>query len=173
MQQSKIPVYILSGFLGSGKTTLLMRMLAHCKETGKEAAIIMNELGKENVEGHLFETGTMYELLEGCICCTIQDDLRETLEEVSARSADSPVDVLFIEGTGAANPIDIQEVLYSEPYVSTYELMSVITVADAAQFLEYQSLFASTGEVRRLIADQLACCSLLLLTKTDLVSASI
>ncbi|MFJ8065658.1 CobW family GTP-binding protein [Psychrobacillus sp. NPDC096426] len=166
---SKIPVYILSGFLGSGKTTVLIKMLEHCKEKGQNPGIILNELGQENVEGHLFEDRKVVELLDGCICCTIQDDLKETMNNLVAEMDNNPLEVLFIEGTGVANPLEIQEILLSVPYVDQFEIMSIISVLDASHFREYQSIFASSSEVRKLIKEQITCGSLLLLNKTDLI----
>ncbi|WP_342599852.1 GTP-binding protein [Psychrobacillus sp. FSL H8-0483] len=167
--KTKIPVYILSGFLGSGKTTVLLNMLEHCKNKGQHPGIILNELGQENVEGHLFEDKKVVELLNGCICCTIQDDLKETMDNLIAEMDSSPLDVLFIEGTGVANPLEIQESLLSKPYIDQFEIMSIITVLDASHYLEYQSVFSSSAEVRKLMKEQMVCGSLLLLNKTDLI----
>ncbi|MBE1555293.1 CobW family GTP-binding protein [Sporosarcina limicola] len=167
----KIPVYVLSGFLGSGKTTVLLTMLAHCKQLGMQPGIILNEIGKENVEGHLFKEDKVFELLDGCICCTIQDDLKETMNEIIGEMEKYPLDVLFIEGTGVANPLEVQEVLLSRPYINQFELMSIITVVDASHYLEYQSVFTSSAEVRKLITEQLVCSSLIVLNKTDLIAS--
>lgn len=147
---TKIPVYVISGFLGSGKTTVLLNMLESCKEKGQQTGIILNELGEENVEGHLFEDKKVFELLNGCICCTLQEDLKETLDNLVTEMVDHPLDVLFIEGTGVANPLEIQEALLSKPYSDQFEIMSIITVLDASHYLEYQSVFSSSAEVRKL-----------------------
>jgi len=165
----KIPVYVLSGFLGSGKTTVLLNMLEHCKKKGLQPGIILNEIGQTNVEGHLFENQKVFELLDGCICCTIQEDLKETMNELITEMEHSSLDVLFIEGTGVANPMEIQEVLLSHPYIDQFDLMSIITVLDASNYLEYQSIFSSSTEVRNLMHEQMICGSLLVLNKTDLV----
>lgn len=167
--KTKIPVYILSGFLGSGKTTVLLKMLEHCKKKGQQPGIILNELGQENVEGHLFEDRKVVELLNGCICCTIQNDLKETMNDLVSEMDSNPLDILFIEGTGVANPLEIQEVLLTDPYVNQFEIMSIITVIDASHFREYQSIFTSSSEVRKLIKEQILCGSLLLLNKTDII----
>ena len=165
----KIPVYVLSGFLGSGKTTVLLHMLQYCKQQGWKPGIILNELGEANVESHLFENEKVYELLNGCICCTIQDDLKETMDDLISEIERQPIDVLFIEGTGVANPLEIQEVLLTSPYLDKFKLMSIITVIDASHYLEYQSVFSSSGEVRHLLKEQIVCGSLLVLNKTDIV----
>ncbi len=170
--RKKIPVYVLSGFLGSGKTTVLLNMLEHCKKKGLQPGIILNEIGQTNVEGHLFENQKVFELLDGCICCTIQDDLKETMNELIIEMEQYPLDVLLIEGTGVANPMEIQEVLLSHPYIEQFDLMSIITVLDASHYLEYQSIFSSSTEVRNLMHEQMICGSLLVLNKTDLVPSS-
>ncbi|MBW8348344.1 GTP-binding protein [Bacillus sp. IITD106] len=167
--ERRIPVFVLSGFLGSGKTTVLLKMLEHCKNKGWQPGIILNELGEANVESHLFENEKVFELLNGCICCTIQDDLKETMDELMLEMEKQPLGVLFIEGTGVANPLEIQEVLLSSQYIDQFELMSIITVLDASHYLEYQSIFSSSAEVRNLMKEQTVCGSLLLLNKTDLV----
>ncbi|MBS4197509.1 CobW family GTP-binding protein [Lederbergia citri] len=167
--ERRIPVFVLSGFLGSGKTTVLLKMLEHCKNKGWQPGIILNELGEANVESHLFENEKVFELLNGCICCTIQDDLKETIDELMLEMEEQPLDILFIEGTGVANPLEIQEVLLSSQYLDQFELMSIITVLDASHYLEYQSIFSSSAEVRNLMKEQTVCGSLLLLNKTDLV----
>ena len=140
--KKKIPVYVLSGFLGSGKTTVLLKMLEHCKETGLQPGIILNEVGQTNVEGHLFENQKVFELLDGCICCTIQDDLKETMDELITEMEQCPLDVLFIEGTGVANPLEIQEVLLAPPILTNLTLrrllqfwMPVIILRIKAYFL--------------------------------------
>lgn len=164
-----IPTYVISGFLGSGKTTVLLRMMAHAKKLKLRPAIILNEIGAIHVEGNLFGDEKVLELLDGCICCTIREDLYASLQEL-AQSED--IDLLFIEGTGVANPVDIQEILAAPAIRELFHLQSVITILDASHYLEYQSIFSSSADVRKLLDDQIACASLLLLNKTDLVSAS-
>lgn len=166
----RIPVYVLSGFLGSGKTTVLLNMIKSCKEKGLQPGIILNELGEANVENHLFREENVFELLDGCICCTIQDDLTETLDDLMLQIETQPLDVLFIEGTGVANPLEINEVFLDSSQIDRFELMSVITVLDASHYLEYQSVFSSSAEVRKLLKEQIAGASLLVLNKTDLIS---
>ncbi|MBS4198347.1 GTP-binding protein [Bacillus sp. FJAT-49732] len=167
--EKRVPVFVLSGFLGSGKTTVLLKMLEHCKNKGWLPGIILNELGEANVESHLFENEKVFELLNGCICCTIQDDLKETMNQLIVEMEKQPIDILFIEGTGVANPLEIQEVLLSSQYINQFELMSIITVLDASHYLEYQSIFSSSSEVRNLMKEQTVCGSLLFLNKTDLI----
>ena len=162
----KVPVYVISGFLGSGKTTVLLHMLNHFKDEGLKPGIILNELGDENVEDHLFQGEKVVELLNGCICCTIQDDLKSTLDQYLGEK----VDVLIIEGTGVANPLEIKDVLLTPFYMEHFELQSLISLVDASHYLEYQSFFSSSKEIRGLLKEQVTSAHLLVLNKMDLVS---
>ncbi|TYS69171.1 hypothetical protein FZC76_09625 [Sutcliffiella horikoshii] len=162
----KVPVYVISGFLGSGKTTVLLHMLNHFKSQGLKPGIILNELGDENVESHLFQGESVVELLNGCICCTIQDDLKSTLDQYVGEK----VDVLIIEGTGVANPLEIKDVLLNPLYMNYFELQSMISLVDASHYLEYQSFFNSSKEIRGLLKEQVTSAHLLVLNKMDLVS---
>jgi G3E family GTPase len=168
MKNKKIPVFVLNGFLGSGKTTVLINLLTYCKEKGLKAGVILNELGESNVEGHLLGDENIVELLNGCICCTIQDDLRNTFDDFLRN--DNYVDLLFIEGTGVANPIEVIEALMDPTYIEQFDLQSVIGVVDASQYSEYQSIFSSSKEVRKLLQDQIKYSNVLLLNKIDLLS---
>ncbi|UAL46652.1 GTP-binding protein [Sutcliffiella horikoshii] len=162
----KVPVYVISGFLGSGKTTVLLHMLEHFKNEGLKPGIILNELGDENVENHLFQGERVVELLNGCICCTIQVDLKSTLDQYVGEK----VDVLIIEGTGVANPLEIKDVLLTPTYMEHFELQSMISLVDASHYLEYQSFFNSSKEIRGLLKEQVTSAHLLVLNKMDLVS---
>ncbi|MGM0875101.1 MAG: CobW family GTP-binding protein [Bacillota bacterium] len=164
--KQKMQVYILSGFLGSGKTTVLKRIVEECKKHDKQLGIILNELGDTNVENHLFENEQMVELLNGCICCSIQDDLKLTLDQF----AKNPVDTLLIEGTGVANPNEIIEALANPSYIDQFELRSIISLVDASNYLDYQSIFSSSKEIRTLLKEQITCATLIILNKTDLIS---
>jgi G3E family GTPase len=165
----KIPVYIISGFLGSGKTTVLLNMVKECERNNKRPGIILNELGEANVESYLFNNQHVKELLNGCICCTIQDDLKETLNDFIEEIKRNNIDVLVIEGTGVANPQEIEEVLLSPEYLDYFELNSIISLVDASHFLEYQSIFSSTAEVRQLLKEQISSSTMVLLNKIDLI----
>ncbi|MDM5340001.1 GTP-binding protein [Fictibacillus enclensis] len=163
----KIPTYILSGFLGSGKTTVLLKLLADFKNRGLKPGIVLNELGQVNVEGHLFKGEKMLEMLDGCICCTIQDDLREELQFFLQE--ENQVDALLIEGTGVANPKEILEALTDPRLHDGFETQSVISLADASKFLEYQSIFSSSREIREMLNEQMSSATLILLNKMDLI----
>ena len=162
-----VPVYILSGFLGSGKTTLLQRLLEHWKDQGLCPAVVMNELGEVNLDGLLVEqTVPMAELLGGCICCSIRGDLSTELTTLIKK--ESP-DVVVIEATGAANPLEIVDGVTETSLYQKVELKSLITVVDAAHLLELYR--AQQGATYRLMQEQIRCASVLILNKTDRVSA--
>jgi G3E family GTPase len=108
----------------------------------------------------------MVELLNGCICCSIQDDLKQTLDQF----VKNPVDTLLIEGTGVANPNEIIEAIANPSYIDQFELRSIISLVDASNYLDYQSIFSSSKEIRTLLKEQLTCATLIILNKTDLIS---
>ncbi|MEZ7172795.1 GTP-binding protein [Sporosarcina sp. OR05] len=165
-----VPVYVIGGFLGSGKTTVLQNMIAMCKSRNLRPVILLNEIGQKNVERELFGDEEVVELLDGCICCTIQDDLRDTLNGLMEKK--ELFDIVLIEGTGVANPMDIQEVLVSSAICQHFDLLSVITVVDASRYLDYQSVFSSSSDVRRLLQEQIMCGSLLVVNKVDALSTA-
>lgn len=164
--QIKTPVYIISGFLGSGKTTVLKRMVEHARKENQKVGLILNELGDVHVENYMFQQEQMVELLNGCICCSIQDDLKGTLQQFIT----NPVEILLIEGTGVANPNEIVDSLISPPFHDYFDLKSIISLVDASNYLEYQSIFSSSKEIRQLLKEQISSASLLVINKTDLVS---
>lgn len=83
-----IPVYVLSGFLGSGKTTLLTRMLEYFLQQNKRPAVVMNEIGDVNLDGILVDDKVpLAEMLNGCICCTIREDLSKSLLTIVRKEA--------------------------------------------------------------------------------------
>jgi G3E family GTPase len=161
-----VPVHILSGFLGSGKTTLLTRALDYYKLQDKKPAVLMNELGDVNLDGMLVdEEVPMTEMLSGCICCTIRGDLGMELKQLIE---EHEPDVVFVECTGAANPIEILDGVTDASLLTAMELISVITVVDAAQLLERSA--NPKGKTFRLMEDQIRCASQVLLNKSDLVA---
>ncbi|MDF2962813.1 MAG: cobalamin synthesis protein [Paenibacillus sp.] len=163
-----VPVHILSGFLGSGKTTLLTQVLDYYKQSGQKPAVLMNELGDVNLDGMLVEDGVpMTEMLSGCICCTIRGDLGLELRELIQEN--SP-DVIFVECTGAANPMEMLDGVTDASLLTELELKSVITIVDAAQLLEQHR--KGLGKTYRLMQEQIRCATQLILNKIDLVTAS-
>lgn len=155
---------MINGFLGSGKTTILLNMIEECKRKGVKAGIILNELGEKNIEEEYFEGQYLKQLLNGCICCTIQDDLIDTLRSFIGES----IDLLFIEGTGVANPLDIESALISPEFIEVFNLFSMISIVDASSFLEYQNVFSSSKEIRKLLREQISCASMVIVNKVDL-----
>lgn len=168
----KIPVLIVSGFLGSGKTTFLQHMLKHCQNKGWKPGIILNELGDENVEQHLFSGHKLHEILGGCVCCTLKNTLQDVLHEIIEQHQQSPIDLLIIEGTGVANPLELKEVVCTDEFTPYFTFHSIITVVDATQYLDYKSIIWSWKEERKLMAQQVENADIVLLNKTDLISSS-
>ncbi len=156
--EKKIPVNILTGFLGSGKTTVLKRLLAE-NQGRRKIAILMNEIGEISIDAKLIEgfSVEIFELNDGCICCTINENFVQVLDEVSTKL--SP-DLLVIETTGVADPLSIIYSLINPNVV----LDAVITTVDAKNFLEVKD----DVEVWR---EQIEAADVVLLTKTDLASA--
>lgn len=162
----KIPVVILSGFLGSGKTTLLARMLDYYAKRRIRPAVIMNEAGDVNLDGQLVnEEVPMREMLSGCICCTIRGDLGMEIRDLIA---DRSPDLILIEATGVANPMELFDSVTEAALLVPIDLHAMISVADAAHFLHWHR--KGSGKTYRLMEDQIRCASTLLLNKADLIS---
>lgn len=159
------PVYILSGFLGSGKTTMLQHMIQEWKSLGKTPAVIMNEIGDVNLDGMMVDQDVaMAELLSGCICCSIRADL--SMELYNLMETEKP-DVIIIEASGVANPIEILDAVTETSLYNRMELKNLITVVDAAHLWElYQE---QKGKTYRLMQEQIRCASVLILNKSDRV----
>nr|WP_261306388.1 GTP-binding protein [Paenibacillus andongensis] len=161
----RVTVYILSGFLGSGKTTLLTKAIDHFTEAGRKPAVIMNEIGEVNLDGQLIANEVpMSELLGGCICCSSRGDLATALKELVT---EEQPDLIFIESTGIANPMEIIDEVTDASLILPVELKAVITVVDAPQLLELSR--TSRGKTYRLMQEQIRCANLLLLNKADLL----
>lgn len=161
-----VPVFILAGFLGSGKTTLLSRAIRHMKEQGRKPAVVMNELGEVNLDGLAVGIEVpMAEMLDGCICCTVRGDLGLTIQQLIQ---DEQPDVIFIEATGVANPMEILDGVTEASLYMKVEMKGVVTVVDAALLKE--QLHKRSGKTYRLLEEQIRCASVLLLNKTDLVA---
>lgn len=167
----RVPAYIITGFLGSGKTTVLLHLLNYCKEKSLKPAIVLNEIGDTNVEKNLFNDENMLEMLNGCICCSIQEDFTKELHSFleSLNKAEKP-DLLIIEGTGIANPLEIVDALTHPLLIDAVELYSVINLIDASKYLEYRSIFSSSKEVRDVLKSQIETSTLILLNKVDLIN---
>ncbi|QWU18023.1 GTPase, G3E family [Paenibacillus sophorae] len=168
----RIPVIILSGFLGSGKTTLLLSLLKESYERGLQPGVLMNELGKQDVDGYILEeqTGAAVEkLLDGCVCCSRREELGDSLEVLIKRRPD----VIFIELTGVADPDEIARSLH-EPYLATrLSAHAVVTLVDAENMLDYNSRLSSDKQLVRTLRSQLSSANLIIVNKSDLVTPEI
>ncbi len=165
---SLIPVTILTGFLGSGKTTLLKRVLTEAH--GQKIAVIENEFGEENIDNDILVTDSKEQIVQmsnGCICCTIREDLRATLQDLAARrrKGELAFDRIVIETTGVADPGPVAQTFFmDEEIAESYLIDSIITLVDAKHAAQQLN---DRQEARRQVgfADQI------FLSKTDLVEA--
>ncbi|MCM3749013.1 GTP-binding protein [Paenibacillus pasadenensis] len=163
-----VPVYIISGFLGSGKTTLLLRLLEETARRGIAAALLMNEMGKTDVDGAIVSEQLrlpVAKLLDGCICCTKKSEVEASLLGLAAGRPD----VLFMELTGVADPGELKQLLQpgSAAADAGLELAGVFTVVDTGTFSAYNSRFSSDRELVRTLRGQLTAADLIVLNKTD------
>jgi len=164
---SLIPVTILTGFLGSGKTTLLKRVLS--EGHGQKIAVIENEFGEENIDNDILVTESKEQIVQmsnGCICCTIREDLRETLQLLAAKKRKGLLDFerVVIETTGLADPGPVAQTFFmDEEIAESYLLDSILTLVDAKHAAQQLN---DRQEARRQIgfADQI------FISKADLVA---
>lgn len=134
--EGRIPVHLVTGFLGAGKTTLLNRLLAG--ESPGQSAVIVNEFGAQPLDHHLMQAGgnPVFELADGCICCSLQSSIADTLQqllEAASRSAGAPaLSRVWLETTGLADPLPVLQTLDSLAGLDLpFERGSVICVAGA------------------------------------------
>ena len=164
---SLIPATILTGFLGSGKTTLLKRVLAEAH--GQKIAVIENEFGEENIDSDILVTDVKEQIIQmnnGCICCTIREDLRTTLQDLAEkkRKGELEFDRVVIETTGLADPGPVAQTFFMDDEIAeSYLLDSILTLVDAKHAVAQLN---DRQEARRQIgfADQI------FISKTDLVA---
>jgi G3E family GTPase len=130
-----IPATILTGFLGSGKTTLLKRILSEAH--GQKIAVIENEFGEENIDSDILVTESKEQIVQmsnGCICCTIREDLREALQLLAAKKRKGFLDFdrVVIETTGLADPGPVAQTFFMDDEIAeSYLLDSILTLVDA------------------------------------------
>ncbi|MBR5411701.1 MAG: GTP-binding protein [Fibrobacter sp.] len=190
MKKSKKPVILITGYLGSGKTTLLNNIL---KQEKRKVALIVNDMGSINVDAEILKKNgsnvaecPMFELQNGCICCTLRDEFIEQVEKISKLDS---VEVVFVEASGISDPgaVSASFLAYEEdnPKTNVY-LTSIVTVVDAdriyREFLsdlkhkkEQRDHLAdqydlSQEEISTLIVDQIEFCNFIVLNKCDLLS---
>lgn len=188
-----LPVTVLSGFLGAGKTSLLTHVLQN--QDGLRVAVIVNDMAEVNVDAMLVKSGSemltgkdkMLEMQNGCICCTLREDL---IDNVNKLAAEKRFDYLLIESTGISEPMPVATTFVSEHegkklLGGVARLDTLVTVVDAANFLkDYDAMQRLTERlalgaeeedqrtISQLLADQVECANLIVLNKIDLVAES-
>ena len=190
MKKSKKPVILITGYLGSGKTTLLNNIL---KQEKRKVALIVNDMGSINVDAEILKKNgsnvaecPMFELQNGCICCTLRDEFIEQVEKISKLDS---IEVVFVEASGISDPgaVSASFLAYEDdnPKTNVY-LTSIVTVVDAdriyREFLsdlkhkkEQRDHLAdqydlSQEEISTLIVDQIEFCNFIVLNKCDLLN---
>lgn len=191
-KQSNLKVTVLSGFLGAGKTTVLSHILNN--RANKKVAVIVNDMSEINIDSTIvknevslnYKEEKLVELSNGCICCTLREDL---LDEVSKLAQDGRFDYLVIESTGISEPLPVAETFTfaDEQGVSLSDvatLDTMVTIVDAVNFtkdFEAARSLQETGEslgdddqrsVSDLLVDQVEFADVILISKTDLVQAA-
>lgn len=164
LDKTKIPVTLLTGYLGAGKTTLLNRILT--SDHGKRYAVIVNEFGEIGIDNDLVigADEEIFEMNNGCICCTVRGDLIRIVSGLLKRS--EGFDGVLIETTGLADPAPvIQTFFVDDDLRDRVALDSVVTMVDALHFLD-QVDGAHEAE------EQIAFADVIVINKTDLVDAT-
>ena len=164
MSTGPIPVTVLTGFLGAGKTTLLNRILT--EQHGQKLAVIENEFGEVGVDNQLViqSDEELFEMNNGCICCTVRGDLIRILGRLMKRK--DRLDGILIETTGLANPGPVAQTFCTDDEMKqNFRLDAIVTVVDAKHILQH--LGSDDESVK-----QLAFADVILLNKTDLISAA-
>lgn len=191
---AKLPVTIVTGFLGAGKTTLLRHMLGNAE--GRRIAVIVNEFGELGIDGAILQqcsigcseeeaAGRVYELANGCVCCTVQEEFFPVMRELVARRGD--FDHILIETSGLALPKPLVQAFNWPEIRNACTVDAVITVVDSpavaagtfAAFPEQVDALRKQdpnldheSPLHELFADQLASADLVILNKTDLLDGA-
>ncbi len=189
MNNNKLPVTVLSGFLGAGKTTVLNHILNN--REGLKVAVIVNDMSEINIDAAVVQQEVqlnraeekLVEMSNGCICCTLREDL---LIEIQKLAAEGKFDYLVIESTGISEPLPVAETFTFEDedghsLGDVADLDTMVTVVDAVNFqkdfdeaMDLNEKGESLGEddtrnVADLLSDQVEFCDVILISKTDLV----
>ncbi|ADZ69239.1 CobW family GTP-binding protein [Polymorphum gilvum] len=160
---AQIPVTVLTGYLGAGKTTLLNRILS--ENHGQRYAVIVNEFGEIGIDNDLLVESDeeIFEMNNGCICCTVRGDLIRTVQNLMKRRG--AFDAIIVETTGVADPAPVAQTFFMDEDVrAAAKLDAVVAVVDARHVLQR---LEDTEEAE----DQIAFADVILINKTDLVSA--
>ena len=159
MKKNKKPVILITGYLGSGKTTLLNNLL---KQEKRKVALIVNDMGSINVDAEILKKNgsnvtecPMFELQNGCICCTLRDEFIQQIEKISNLSS---VEVVFVEASGISDPgaVSASFLAYEEdnPNTNVY-LTSIVTVVDADRiYREFLSDLKQRKEAKDSLAEK-------------------
>ncbi|WML25932.1 GTP-binding protein [Neobacillus sp. OS1-33] len=163
----KAEVYILSGFLGSGKTTLLKRLLEDEQTSGRKTAVMMNELGNVSIDSDAVtgEDVSLKELLGGCICCSIQDKLEAQLQGLLL---DEKPDVIYIETTGAAHPVEVIDAILSPLFADKLLIKGILTTVDGTRWMDRKLL---SPQLQQLILEQVRHANFIVINKMNELEA--
>jgi G3E family GTPase len=161
----RIPVTVLTGYLGAGKTTLLNRILG--EEHGRRYAVIVNEFGEIGIDGDLIASGDeeLFEMNNGCVCCTVRGDLIRTLHGLVHRNAGGAgrFDAVIVETTGLADPGPVAQTFFVDPLLQEHFVLDSVTTVVDARHIDLRL------DDSREAAEQIAFADQIVLNKTDLV----
>ncbi|TPJ82611.1 GTP-binding protein [Mesorhizobium sp. B2-6-2] len=160
--QTQIPVTVLTGYLGAGKTTLLNRILS--ESHGKRYAVIVNEFGEIGIDNDLIVESDeeIYEMNNGCVCCTVRGDLIRVVEGLMRRPG--RFDAIVVETTGLADPVPVAQTFFMDDDVRTKTKLDAVVALVDAKHLPLRLKDSKEAE------DQIAFADVVVLNKTDLVT---
>lgn len=165
-EKDVIDVYLFSGFLGSGKTSLLLNVIKQLKEQNKKPAVFMNEFGDLPIDSKAVEGKVpLKELLDGCICCSGAEKTEAQLQGLLLENED--IDVILIETTGAAHPVESLDAVYSPLFADRLQVKGIITMVDSKLWLNRNQL---SPRIRALFMEQIKHAHILLANKADLLT---